>query len=160
MKTILGQVRDIDFFSIIGFADEVTEWRPEATAATPESIEQARQYIEAIEADGGTNIHEGLQRGLQRIRKSASESVVQPMIIFLTDGHATVGLTEKEAVLADIYSLNAEVHAPIFCLSFGRFADFSLLKTLALQNHAFTRKIYIAADAAIQLEGFYREVRN
>ena len=45
-------------------------------------------------------------------------------------------------------------------LSFGRFADFSLMKTLSLQNYAFTRKIYIAADAALQLEGFYKEVNQ
>ena len=45
-------------------------------------------------------------------------------------------------------------------LSFGRFADFSLMKTLSLQNYAFTRKIYIAADAALQLEGIYKEVNQ
>ena len=158
MKTILGQLRDIDFFSIISFADDVIEWKPMATAATPESIKEARDYVETLEAEGGTNIHSGLRHALESIQNSGGKSVVQPMVIFLTDGHATVGVTEEEAVLKDIYSLNSGVHAPIFCLSFGRFADFGLLKRLALQNHAFTRKIYIAADAALQLEGFYQEV--
>lgn len=160
MKSILGQLRDIDFFSIVEFSDEVTEWRPEATAATKESVEVAREYVDAIQAKGGTNIHAGLIRGLQRIKESGSDSavVVQPMIIFLTDGHATVGITDKEAILMDIQALNSELFVPLFGLSFGRFADFGLLKTLSLQNHAFTRKIYIAADAALQLEGFYKEV--
>ena len=34
MKSILNQLRDMDFFSIIHFSDVVTEWRQEATAAT------------------------------------------------------------------------------------------------------------------------------
>ena len=45
-----------------------------------------------MEASGGTNIYEGLKTGLQRIKESSdSSTVVQPMIIFLTDGHATSG---------------------------------------------------------------------
>ena len=124
-----------------------------------ESVEQARIYVEAMVASGGTNIYQGLKSGLQRIEESSSSStVVQPMIIFLTDGHATSGITEKTAILTDIQKANSALHVPLFCLSFGRFADSNLLKTLALQNHAFTRKIYSASDAALQLEGFYKEV--
>ena len=55
-------------------------------------------------------------------------------------------------------TLNADLNVPVFCLSFGRFADSGLLKTLSLQNYAFTRKIYSASDASLQLEGFYKEV--
>ena len=65
-------------------------------------------------------------------------------------------MTDKDTILSDIRKTNLDV--PIFCLSFGRYADFGLLKTLSLQNYAFSRKIYIAADAALQLEGFYKEV--
>jgi hypothetical protein len=48
--------------------------------------------------------------------------------------------------------------ASIFSLAFGRQADFDMLKVLSLQHYAFARKIYIAADASLQLEGFYKEV--
>jgi len=118
-------------------------------------------YVEGMVASGGTNIYQALKTGLQRIKESSdSTTVVQPMIIFLTDGHATSGITEKSAILEDIQTANSGLHVPLFCLSFGRFADSSLLKTLSLQNYAFTRKIYSAADAALQLEGFYKEVSS
>jgi len=116
-------------------------------------------YVESLEAKGGTNIHQGLLLGLAKIGGPlTSEMEVQPMLIFLTDGHATVGVTSNQDILVDVLLANVNASAPIFCLSFGRFADFALMKTLSLQNHAFTRKIYIAADAALQLEGFYKEV--
>ncbi len=59
MKSILTQLRDIDFFSILQFSDNVTEWRSEASAATKESIDGAKSYVDSIEASGGTNIHQG-----------------------------------------------------------------------------------------------------
>ena len=124
-----------------------------------ESLEAAKLYVEGMEASGGTNIYQGLKTGLQRIREASNSStVVQPMMIFLTDGHATSGVTEKKAILTDVQAANADLNVPVFCLSFGRFADSSLLKTLSLQNYAFTRKIYSASDASLQLEGFYKEV--
>merc|ERR1719464_558669 len=50
-----------------------------------------------MEASGGTNIYQGLKTGLQRIREASNSStVVQPMMIFLTDGHATSGVAEKK----------------------------------------------------------------
>ena len=111
MKSILNQLRDIDFFSILHFSDVVTEWRLEATAATKESIEAATIYVEGMEAEGGTNIYQGLKSGLQRIKESSNSStVVQPMMIFLTDGHATSGVTEKSAILADVQAANKGIH--------------------------------------------------
>ena len=157
MKSILDELRDIDFFSIIHFSDSVTEWRNEAMPATQHNIDQAKVYVDSKEADGGTNIHAGLLRGLRRAHLGGYAA--QPMIIFLTDGHATIGVTQNEAILSAIQEANRERSVPIFCLSFGRNADFSLLKSLSLHNHAFTRKIYIAADAALQLQGFFKEVR-
>ena len=38
-------------------------------------------------------------------------------------------------------------------MAFGIKTDFSMLKTLSLQNYGFARKIYTAADASLQLEG-------
>ena len=80
------------------------------------------------------------------------------MVFFLTDGHATEGITEPEAILSNATAANRGLAASVFCLAFGRQADFALLKILALQNNGFARKIYVAADASLQLEGFYKEV--
>lgn len=83
---------------------------------------------------------------------------VQPMIFFLTDGHATSGETDNQKILGNVRAANRNSFAPVFSLAFGRQADFQLLKVLSLQNNAFARKIYVAADASLQLEGFYKEV--
>ena len=141
LKSILNELRINDYFSILQFATDVTEWRPEATPASPQNINEAKTHIEALQAVGGTNIHGGLRKALSRVQSHKARA--EDMIIFLTDGHATSGITAKDEILLDISSANAESNVPIFGLAFGRFADFDLLKVLALQNHGFSRKIYI-----------------
>ena len=89
-----------------------------------------------------------------------AKSEPQPIIFFLTDGHPTVGEVDSAAILSNVLEANADSDAAIFSLAFGRLADYEMLKLLSLQNNAFARKIYVAADASLQLEGFYKEVRT
>lgn len=85
---------------------------------------------------------------------------VQSMIIFLTDGEPTVGITDPPEIQRLIQSANKNLSIPIFSLGFGEGADFPFLKKLSLQNHGFGRKIYEASDAALQLKGFYNEIAS
>lgn len=55
--------------------------------------------------------------------------------------------------------LNAKQSA-IFSLGFGDGADLPFLRRLSLANNGFARNIYEAADAALQLRHFYREVAS
>lgn len=80
------------------------------------------------------------------------------MVLFLTDGHPTVGETDTVKILNNIQRANEATETPVFSLAFGRKTDFSMLRLLSVQNFGFARKIYTAADASLQLEGFYKEV--
>ena len=82
------------------------------------------------------------------------------MVFFLTDGHPTVGVTDTLQILDNIKKANTNIGAPIFSLAFGRRTDFQMLRLLSVQNFGFARKIYTAADASLQMEGFYKEVSS
>ena len=110
---------------------------------------------------GNTNINEALLEALSVVADAvALRKEAQPLVFFLTDGHPTVGETDSGAILENVKRANGECEAAIFSLAFGRLADFQMLKLLSLQNNAFARKIYVAADASLQLEGFYKEVSS
>lgn len=49
---------------------------------------------------------------------------------------------------------------PIFSLSFGDGADKSFLRKLSLKNNGFSRHIYEAADSALQLQEFYKQISS
>merc|ERR1712165_658297 len=82
------------------------------------------------------------------------------MIIFLTDGEATQGITSNSQILKNLKEANHDVDIPIYGLAFGNGADFNLIKTIGTESGAFSRKIYEASDAAIQLEDFYAEISS
>jgi len=179
MQEILGQLSSKDTMTLVDFSDEARTWRAgEVAAATQENIHAAMKHVSGLDprgepvrrewgdhrilvdlslwlALGGTNLGQALEAGL--LSAAAVEGGRQPMIFFLTDGHATAGVTEDDAILALVANANAG-NAPIFCLAFGRQADVDLLRLLAARSRGLTRRIYVAADAALQLEGFYREV--
>lgn len=107
----------------------------------------------------GTNIESALREGLRFLAEQSSDNaeVRSTVIVFLTDGEATKGVTNKKDILESVRRHN-EARIPIFSLAFGRFADYELVKKIAIQNDGFGRKIYQASDAAMQITGFYNEI--
>lgn len=65
------------------------------------------------------------------------------MIIFLTDGEATIGVTAQEVILHNAQSALGSVS--LFALAFGDDADFPLLKRLALENRGIARMVQYTA---------------
>ncbi|XP_054289756.1 inter-alpha-trypsin inhibitor heavy chain H4-like [Macrosteles quadrilineatus] len=134
--------------------------------ATEEYIRKAKDVVEKMTAGGGTNIHGALKTamlvaGSSFIDTSANDTMAnpEPIVIFLTDGDPTIGITDPNKILNMVKELNMKQSA-IFSLSFGDGADLSFLRRLSLSNNGFARNIYEASDAALQLQNFYKEVAS
>lgn len=111
----------------------------------------------------GTNINAALLSAAQLINPSSSSLKHLapnrvPLVIFLTDGEATIGVTAGDTILNN--ARKALGSASLFGLAFGDDADYLLLKRLALDNRGVARMVYEDADAALQLKGFYDEVAS
>ena len=87
---------------------------------------------------GGTDINSALLEALtiathaqqrNNVNKDKDDDDdVQPMVFFLTDGHPTSGETDPSAIAANVEKANSAAQVPLFCLAFGRQADFDSLK--------------------------------
>ena len=83
------------------FRDSVDVWSHEEgmiSPATKENILEAMIHVDGIEAVGSTNINDALVKAVTIINHVRQRNVIkniQPMIIFLTDGHPTTGETSK-----------------------------------------------------------------
>ena len=82
LKLALARLRPTDTFNVIRFNHRTDGLFPEARPATPQNLGAAERYVEALRADGGTEILPALARALDggerpgRVRQ----------VIFLTDG--------------------------------------------------------------------------
>ena len=175
MVTIIDDLTEQDHFNILTFSDRVKHWTPEAellkegehnrTYPGTDAIKnEALRFVLSLETGGGTNINQGMLDGLQLVEEvTQSEQLagnVRPIVIFLTDGQATSGVTGDKEIRENVAEKNKELQAPIYGLAFGRGADFSLIKAISEESSAFARKIYEGSDAAIQLEDFYLEIAS
>ncbi|XP_035595930.1 inter-alpha-trypsin inhibitor heavy chain H6-like isoform X3 [Oncorhynchus keta] len=161
MSTILGDLREEDHFNIITFSDKVHTWRKGRTVrATQINIRDAKDFVKRIIAEGWTNINAALLSAAQLVNPPSSSGGTRrvPLVIFLTDGEATIGVTSGDFILSNAKS--ALGATSLFGLAFGDDADFPLLRRLALDNRGVARMVYEDADAALQLKGFYDEVAS
>ncbi|KAM6976746.1 inter-alpha-trypsin inhibitor heavy chain H6 [Aplochiton taeniatus] len=169
MNIILGDLREGDHFNILTFSDKVHTWKKGRTVrATRQNVKDAKEFVKRIIADGWTNINAALLSAAQLVNPSPSSSSRSssssggerrvPLVIFLTDGEATIGVTVGDTILDN--AKKALGSASLFGLAFGDDADFPLLRRLALDNRGMARMVYEDADAALQLKGFYDEVAS
>ncbi|XP_031701354.1 inter-alpha-trypsin inhibitor heavy chain H6 [Anarrhichthys ocellatus] len=165
MGTILGDLREGDHFNIITFSDKVHTWKKGRTVrATRQNVRDAKDFVKMIIAEGWTNINAALLSAAQLVNPPSSGSSNHlsshrvPLVIFLTDGEATIGVTAGDTILSN--AKKALGSSSLFGIAFGDDADFLLLKRLALDNRGVARMVYEDADAALQLKGFFDEVAS
>ncbi|XP_042540839.1 LOW QUALITY PROTEIN: inter-alpha-trypsin inhibitor heavy chain H6 [Dipodomys spectabilis] len=164
MNVILSELRANDYFNIISFSDTVNVWKAGGSIqATTQNIHSAKDHLSHMEADGWTDINAALLAAASVLNHSNQEpgkgpSVGRiPLIMFLTDGEPTAGVTTPSVILSNVRQALGH-RVALFSLAFGDDADFPLLRRLSLENRGAARRIYEDADAALQLEGIYEEI--
>lgn len=93
LQLALAQLTPNDSFNIIAFDDESEQLFTHSAVANRQNIALAREFVEALEADGGTDMQPALQLALQE------QSNKLRQIVFITDG--SVG--NEQQLLAQIH---------------------------------------------------------
>ncbi|XP_002720066.2 inter-alpha-trypsin inhibitor heavy chain H6 [Oryctolagus cuniculus] len=164
MNVILSDLQANDYFNIISFSDTVSVWRAGGSIqATSQNVHSAKNYLDHMEAAGWTDINAALLEAASVLSHSNQEPGRSPgvgrtpLIIFLTDGEPTAGVTTPSVILSNVRQALGH-RVSLFSLAFGDDADFPLLRRLSLENRGVARRIYEDTDAALQLEGLYEEI--
>nr|XP_022296615.1 inter-alpha-trypsin inhibitor heavy chain H3-like isoform X2 [Crassostrea virginica] len=155
---IINDVKETDRILLLSFSHSVHDWRRGMVAADLNNKEAAQQFVREQMAFGGTDINTGITEGLREL-KTYNHGDRPALMIFLTDGKATSGVTDTERILQNIIEANT-YNIPIFTLAFGREADYNIAKKIAAMNFGFARKIFEDADATLQITGFYEEISS
>ena len=83
LKKCMKMLKRNDLFTIVRFSDTFSSFTPTLRKATPGRLEAAKNYIDCITAEGGTEMQQALQYVLNL--KSLNPESMQ-LIVFLTDG--------------------------------------------------------------------------
>uniref|UniRef100_A0A8C0ZUS5 VWFA domain-containing protein n=1 Tax=Castor canadensis TaxID=51338 RepID=A0A8C0ZUS5_CASCN len=161
MNVILGDLRADDSFNIISFSDTVSVWKA-GGSVQKDSLRQGK-VVSLSSPQSGTDINAALLAAASVLNHSHQETGNGPgvgripLIMFLTDGEPTAGVTTPSVILSNVrQALGYRV--ALFSLAFGDDADFPLLRRLSLENRGAAHRIYEDSDSALQLEGLYEEI--
>lgn len=135
-RALLRTLSDRDRFRIIDFSTDVRSFRDGYTAATDENIRAAIRYLDNVDASGSTNISGALEEALQRTddgfgrQQSASDRM--PIVLFMTDGAATVGERDPARIAAMAGRSRGDMR--IFTYGLGADLNIGLVEQLAVEG--------------------------
>jgi uncharacterized protein YegL len=122
----------------------------------------AYDFVLDLIDNGSTDINEALLKAIEvakEVKKLEEiDSKTEQLIIFLTDGEPTAGVTSSTAIKENIREANADTKIPIYGLALGDGADFNLVKEISDENNGFAERIYESGNSFEQLEDFYNKI--
>jgi len=126
---VIDGLREGELFNIVDYSDSVSSFEKSPIAKTPASAQQAKAYLGALRPNGGTNIHDAL---LDALRPGVAGGSL-PMIIFLTDGLPTVGITNEVAIRDAVKAANSH-NRRLFSFGVGYDVNTPLLSSISASS--------------------------
>ncbi|MCP4701607.1 MAG: VWA domain-containing protein [Gammaproteobacteria bacterium] len=135
-----------DYFGVVAFESEVYQFQDTMLHGT--DIQAATEWVAGLLAGGGTAISNGLAAGAA-IGALSPLSNASVDLLFITDGHPTVGSSTADDILADIGVAADQLgrRLRIFSIGIGYDLDQELLNSLAARTGG--ESVFALDDSAI-----------
>jgi Ca-activated chloride channel family protein len=153
LKFCITHLNKNDRFGLVMFSDQVTSASDKLIAATPEEIRKATKQVEALQADGSTDINAALLTALKLFGPDTN----QKTIIFLTDGLPTSGEQNTGAIIRNVKEANKR-GVRLFTFGVGDDVDDYLLLKLATDNHGAQQSVRAGESIEAKVSTFYAKV--
>ena len=156
---VVQNLNPADRFNIIAFTTAVQSFRPGHVLYTPATRDSAMSYIASLQALDLTNISGAFDAAVPQFN-DASDSAAD-IIIFLTDGLPTTGITDRQSLVGHIDTLIKETERRICVFSFGIGvdADQQLLTLISSHNRGVAE--FLENDELYsRITDFYQMIRN
>ena len=157
----LKSLNKTDQFEIIRYSTETESLFGNLKSANKKNLNLAKDFIQKIEAGGGTAIDEAL---LEAIKTSTSKNVKDSkrprQIIFITDGRPTIGETRTDKIIDRIIKTHHSIKKNTRIFSFGIGTDINtkLLDLISQKTKASTEYVLPEESIELKISRFYSKV--
>jgi Ca-activated chloride channel family protein len=142
-----------DRFNVVQFATTENQFRDALVSANSRNVEDALRFIKRFRARGGTNINDALVSSLGMFNGSERPN----MVVFLTDGEPTVGVTDLKDIVRNIERENGS-DARIFVFGVGHDVNTHLLDRISEMNRGVSEYVAPHEDIEVKVTSFFRKV--
>jgi Ca-activated chloride channel family protein len=158
LQFILGQLNPEDRFSMVAFDDEMQVFSATLQPITNTNLEEARRFVDQLEARANTDLERALQTGLAIFERSESRSEAARVVVFLTDGLPTSGYTDAETIASLVDQTNGRIEARLHVFGVGYDVNTHLLDRLAADNQGSVTYVQPGENLETVLVTFYEKI--
>jgi Ca-activated chloride channel family protein len=155
MRFVLDQLHDSDRFNFINYSDAVTPLFKSISTANSENLGKAREQVDRLTADGGTDIYSALETGSRQIAPVERPSYA----IFLTDGLPTVGNTNVTQIISAAKT-NFDPKVKLFVFGVGYDVNTTLLDSLSYDHHGTATYVAPGENLESKISEFYSRIAS
>ena len=152
----LTHLNSRDKFNIITFRDVITKYKSGLIDASPAALQDAVDFVNLQYAIKGakTNINDAMLSALSQFNDPNAANI----IIFLTDGRASVGEQNSDNILQNTKTANT-TNTQIFVFGIGSDVERYLLTSLSEQNNGITDYLE-NAEVSDKISAFFNKIRD
>src|SRR5262249_49437068 len=81
------------------------------------------------------------------------------VIIFLTDGRPTIGVTDEDRIVANVHKED-EGHTRIFCFGIGTDVNTHLLDKITEETRGFSQYVLPEEDLEVKVSSFFSKIKE
>ncbi len=154
-RQVIGGLKGGEWFNIVLYNEAVEPFSNKPVRKSTATEREAFAFLDEMTARGGTNIHDAL---LEALRPVAAEGSL-PIVLFMTDGLATVGQTSETAI-RDMARQHNSHHKRIFSFGVGVDVNTALLEKIAYENRGFTTFVLPQEDIEVKVARVFERLRG
>lgn len=152
-QQVVAGLREDESFNLIAYNDGVDMCFAAPQPRTEENEKAALAFLKRLRPMGGTNLHDAL---VEALRPKPAEGVV-PLVLFLTDGLATVGQT-GEKTIRELASVHNPHKRRIFTFGVGVDVNAPLLEAVADASRAAPTFVLPGEDVEVKVGDMARKL--
>jgi len=165
LQFCIENLNDGDRFELLRFSTEVEPLFDKLVEANRDNRARADEFVKGLKPIGATAIDDALRKALAlQPAKAASEDSRGPLgrplvIIFLTDGRPTIGVTDEERIVSNVKKEN-DGHTRIFCFGIGTDVNTHLLDKITEETRAFSQYVLPEEDLEVKVSNFFSKIKQ
>jgi Ca-activated chloride channel family protein len=154
LRQLLGSLTERDRFRLIAFSSDVRSYRPDWTRASDAELNEARRWVDNLNAEGGTNISGALTEAFRATTPDDRLGIV----LFLTDGLPSIGEQNPERIAQRAETERGQTR--VFAFGVGYDVNTYLLDRLSAAARGTTQYVRPGENVEQAVAAFAAKVRQ
>ncbi|HEV7396561.1 MAG TPA: VIT and VWA domain-containing protein [Pyrinomonadaceae bacterium] len=146
-------LRPVDRFNVVAFAGEEHLMESGLLPADDAGRKRGEAFVQKLTPAGGTNINQALLTSFQQLSTSDRPKIV----VFMTDGLPTVGVTNIASIIENVAKAKTP-GARLFTFGVGYDVNTALLDKLAADNGGVADYVEPKEDLEVKVSNFFAKI--